>query len=51
MCAMALLHSRISRLIYMIPHPAGWGGCNPDVSLHQLDRLNHSFEVFTFTAN
>lgn len=48
---MALLHSRVARLFYVLPHSKGWGGCNQKTPLHQLDRLNHSFEVFTYLDN
>lgn len=46
MCSMALLHSRISTLIYLHPHPAGWGGANCKLPVHNIERLNHHFNVF-----
>jgi len=45
MCAMALLHSRIGRVIYAIPDAAG-GALGSVYRLHVHRQLNHHFEVF-----
>lgn len=47
MCCMALLHSRIARVVYGIPQP-GVGGFGSIVKLHQLPQVNHRFDVWRF---
>jgi tRNA-specific adenosine deaminase 3 len=45
MCAMAILHSRFSRVIYRTPSPV-FGALGSVYSLHQNRNVNHRFEVF-----
>lgn len=45
MCAMALLHSRVYRVIYAIPNPTG-GGLGSRFKVHCEKKLNHSFYVY-----
>ncbi len=47
MCAMALVHSRISR-VYFAKCSPGLGGLASLVKLHTIKDLNHSFEVYHF---
>ncbi|XP_076099681.1 putative inactive tRNA-specific adenosine deaminase-like protein 3 [Mytilus galloprovincialis] len=44
MCAMALVHSRISRVFYGSPHPEGALGSK--YKLHVQTGINHHYEVF-----
>lgn len=44
MCAMALVHSRISRVFYGSPHPEGALGSK--YKLHVQSGINHHYEVF-----
>ena len=44
MCAMALLHSRVSKVFYMFETKDGYLGSKE--KLHRVASLNHSFEVF-----
>lgn len=49
MCAMALLHSRISRLFFLVHHDGSngmVGGCNEKMHVHHMDRLNHKYHAF-----
>lgn len=41
-CSMALLHSRIKHLFYLLPSP-GSGGCGSVFNVHEQDGLNHKF--------
>jgi len=43
---MALLHSRISRVFYSVPHPNQCGGLGGIHQLHTHESLNHHFKVF-----
>eukprot|EP01103_Thecamoeba_quadrilineata_P016108 TRINITY_DN529_c0_g1_i3.p1 TRINITY_DN529_c0_g1~~TRINITY_DN529_c0_g1_i3.p1 ORF type:complete len:143 (-),score=17.04 TRINITY_DN529_c0_g1_i3:58-486(-) len=45
MCSMALLHSRIGRVIYGVEDKE-FGGLGGKVSLHTMPSLNHHFQVF-----
>jgi tRNA-specific adenosine deaminase 3 len=45
MCAMALLHSRIGRVVYALPDPAG-GALGSVYRLHVHKQLNHRFDVW-----
>jgi tRNA-specific adenosine deaminase 3 len=45
MCAMALVHSRIRRIIYCIPDKEA-GVLGGSYRLHSLSQLNHHYEVF-----
>jgi tRNA-specific adenosine deaminase 3 len=44
MCAMALIHSRISKVYYVFDRINGY--LNTNCKLHCLPSLNHSYEVF-----
>jgi tRNA(Arg) A34 adenosine deaminase TadA len=44
MCAMALVHSRFSRVYFV--HTSAGGGCGTAHMLHAVPSLNHHFEVF-----
>lgn len=44
-CAMALLHSRIS-VLYYIKKSEGSGGCGSVYGVHEDGSLNHKFEVW-----
>lgn len=45
LCSMALLHSRISTLVYVKESP-GAGGCGSEYRLHEQKGTNHRFEVY-----
>lgn len=45
LCSMALLHSRISCLLY-IRASSGAGGCGSEYSLHEQKGTNHHFEAW-----
>lgn len=45
MCAMALLHSRIKRVLFIKRNPSR-GGLGSKIFLHEDPRLNHRFRVF-----
>ena len=45
MCAMALLHSRVRRVFYLLPDPS-LGALGSRVKLHTLHGINHRYEVF-----
>ena len=45
MCAMSLLHSRISQLYYVKTAP-GSGGCGSLYKVHEDGGLNHRYEVW-----
>ncbi|XP_050689853.1 uncharacterized protein LOC126982113 isoform X2 [Eriocheir sinensis] len=49
MCAMALLHSRVRRVFYLIPDPH-LGALGSRTRLHTLPGINHRYEVFVVTA-
>jgi tRNA(Arg) A34 adenosine deaminase TadA len=44
MCAMALVHSRVMRIFYLLP--TQWGNLKTERKLHCLTSLNHKYEVF-----
>jgi tRNA(Arg) A34 adenosine deaminase TadA len=46
MCAMALNHARISRLVFSVESLDGWGGCNDSVKIFHDDNLNHRYKVW-----
>lgn len=48
MCAGAILHARIARLIYAAPDPKA-GACGSVLGVMNHPRLNHRVEVFTET--
>ncbi|MBW0534051.1 hypothetical protein O181_073766 [Austropuccinia psidii MF-1] len=45
LCSMALLHSRIKHLFFLIPSPKS-GGCGSVYNVHEQDGLNHKFFVW-----
>jgi tRNA-specific adenosine deaminase 3 len=45
LCSMALLHSRITTLVYVKSSP-GAGGCGSEYRLHEQKGTNHRFEVY-----
>ncbi|KAH9453323.1 hypothetical protein MJO29_012750 [Puccinia striiformis f. sp. tritici] len=45
LCSMALLHSRIKHLFFLLPSP-GSGGCGSVYNVHEQDGLNHKFFVW-----
>lgn len=45
LCSMALLHSRITTLVYVKESP-GAGGCGSEYRLHEQKGTNHRFEVY-----
>ncbi|OAV90512.1 hypothetical protein PTTG_02599 [Puccinia triticina 1-1 BBBD Race 1] len=45
LCAMALLHSRIKHLFFLLPSP-GSGGCGSVYNVHEQDGLNHKYFVW-----
>ena len=45
-CSMALVHSRIRRVVYCRPNTAS-GGLGSYYRIHTLSSLNHRFRVFT----
>lgn len=49
LCAMSLLHSRISQL-YFIKSSNGSGGCGSVYSVHEDGGLNHRFEVWQWSG-
>ena len=50
MSSMALVHSRIRRVVYMKSHE-GSGALGSKMHLHQLRSLNHKFRVFRVRLN
>ena len=49
MCSMALLHSRVSRVYYLVnsrDEKNCWGGLGSVLSIHANAQLNHRFHVF-----
>ncbi|RUP44314.1 cytidine deaminase-like protein [Jimgerdemannia flammicorona] len=50
MCAMALVHSRISRVFYALPTP-GSGGLGSVYKIHSHSGLNHHYKVFRWLAS
>ena len=49
MCAMALVHSRVSRVFFNKPFPKG--ALETVAKLHIIDELNHAFEVYRMSNN
>ena len=47
MCSMALVHSRISKIYYVLDSEVGY--LNTKCKIHCLSSLNHNFEVFKVT--
>lgn len=47
-----LVHSRIKRVFYALPHPKGQGGLNETLNIAGLNKINHKYFVFanTFAA-
>ncbi|KAG7088554.1 hypothetical protein E1B28_012536 [Marasmius oreades] len=48
MCSMALLHSRVKEVFYLLPMRTT-GGCGGLVCLPTLQGVNHRFEIFRWT--
>jgi tRNA(Arg) A34 adenosine deaminase TadA len=48
-CAMALLHSRVRRVIYGARN-TDFGGLGSRVKVHQNERLNHRYSVYAGAA-
>lgn len=49
MCSMALLHSRVAKMIYLIPmHTTG--GCGGSTCLPRLEGVNHRFGILEWNA-
>lgn len=44
MCAMALLHSRVKEVVFVLP--SRWGGCGGATGVHGNQSLNHKFNVY-----
>lgn len=44
MCSMALLHSRVREVVYVLP--SKWGGCGGATGVHGNEALNHKFDVY-----
>ena len=44
MCSMALLHSRVTKVIYLIPM-SRTGGCGGSACLPRLEGVNHRFGI------
>jgi len=44
-CAMALVHSRVRRVIYALPNPT-FGGLGGRLAIHHTAALNHHYSVF-----
>ena len=49
MCAMALVHSRVSRVFFNKAIPKG--ALETVAKLHIIDELNHAFEVYRMSNN
>ena len=49
MCAMALLHSRVRRVIYGSLN-ADSGGLGSRTRVHEIAQLNHHYQVYRLTA-
>jgi len=43
---MALLHSRVREVVYVLP--SQWGGCGGAAGVHGNPALNHKYEVYQF---
>ncbi len=50
MCTMALLHSRVKEIFYILPSPTGDGGFASTYGVHGHPRLNHQVDVFDCSA-
>lgn len=46
MCCMALLHSRIARVVYSAASPATGGALESKFRIHSAKGLNHHFQVY-----
>jgi tRNA-specific adenosine deaminase 3 len=44
MCSMALLHSRVREVVYVLPNR--WGGCGGATGVHGNEALNHKYDVY-----
>jgi tRNA-specific adenosine deaminase 3 len=44
MCSMALLHSRVAKVMYLIPMDKT-GGCGGSARLPRLEGVNHKFGI------
>ena len=50
MCSMALLHSRVKEIVYLVPMPKT-GGCGSIVCVPKLDGVNHRFGISRWKAD
>ena len=50
MCAMAMVHSRVSRVIYSEQNPLYMGSLNDKFNIQNL-KVNHKFEIFVLKKN
>ena len=50
MCAMAMVHSRVARIIYKEKNPIYLGALNEKLNIQKL-KVNHKFEIFIFKKN
>ena len=50
MCTMAMVHSRVARIIYKEKNPIYLGALNEKLNIQKL-KVNHKFEIFIFKKN